>query len=212
MSFNLWLAFVAASAVVTVLPGPSMLLVISHAMTKGPKKSLATVAGVVAADACLLCLALAGVGAVIYSSAVAFTVMKWLGAIYLIYLGIRQWIFASKHGSSNGNMGRQKLCASDSRHGFFVGYVTTMLNPKIIGFFIAFLPQFLVSGYSWAIQLGILGATFLSIVFAIMATYALLAGRIRGLIYRTGVRRALDRAAGTALIGAGVITATLRRT
>ncbi|PWG63529.1 LysE family translocator [Spiribacter halobius] len=87
---DVWLAFVMASVVVTLLPGPSMLLVIAKALAEGPARSLATVTGVVVADACLMLLALAGVGAVIYSSAVAFTTMKWLVAAYLVYLGVRQ--------------------------------------------------------------------------------------------------------------------------
>src|SRR5699024_6134663 len=95
MPFGVWIAFVAASVVVTLLPGSSRLLVVAHSMGKGPRKSLATVAGIVLADGCLLCLALAGVGTVIYSSAIAFMAMKWTGAMYLIYLGIRQWMAAS---------------------------------------------------------------------------------------------------------------------
>jgi threonine/homoserine/homoserine lactone efflux protein len=189
-----------------------MLLVIGHAMSNGPRKSLATVAGIVFADACLLCLALAGVGAVIYSSAIAFTVMKWAGAIYLIYLGIRQWRAASTgEKTSNGNEGDSIGRGRSAGRSFVVGFVTTMLNPKIIGFFVAFFPQFIASTSSWLVQLLIMGATFLFIVFTIMAAYAVLAGVVRETFRKPGVRRALDRISGATLVGAGLMTATLKR-
>lgn len=207
---DVWLAFVMASVVVTLLPGPSMLLVIAKALAEGPARSLATVMGVVVADACLMLLALAGVGAVIYSSAVAFTTLKWLGAAYLVYLGVRQWRAAARHTGANDADG-PAAPAAPSGGGFLVGFVTTMLNPKIIGFFIAFFPQFVVDGVPLALQLAILGSTFLAIVLVIMTLYAMLAGQVRLWIRKPSVRALMDRVAGATLIGAGVVTATLRR-
>lgn len=211
MTLEVWVAFVFASVVVTLLPGPSMLLVIGHAMRKGPRNSLATVAGIVVADACLLCLALAGVGAVIYGSAVAFTVMKWVGAIYLIYLGIRQWRAASAGEEPSNGTESESLGRGSAGRSFAVGFATTMLNPKIIGFFVAFFPQFIVNTSSWLVQLLIMGATFLCIVSAIMAAYALLAGVVRETFRKPVVRRALDRMSGATLVGADLMTATLKR-
>jgi len=211
VTIDVWIAFVFASIVITLLPGPSMLLVIGHAMSNGPRKSLATVAGVVFADACLLCLALAGVGVIIYSSAVAFTVMKWAGAIYLIYLGFRQWRTASLNSGLNGGGEGAAIGRTSAGRGFAVGFITTMLNPKIIGFFVAFFPQFIVDTSSWLVQLLILGVTFLLIVFTIMAVYAVLAGMVRDTFRKPQVRRAIDRISGATLMGAGLMTATLKR-
>ncbi|KGJ95858.1 LysE family translocator [Thalassotalea sp. ND16A] len=90
MNFDIWIAFIVATAIVTLLPGPTMLLVMAHAMISGSKKTLITVSGVILADCTLLGLSLLGVGAVLYSSALAFNLMKWLGVVYLMYIGIIQ--------------------------------------------------------------------------------------------------------------------------
>lgn len=204
MTLDLWLAFVAATVIVTLLPGPSMLLVMGHALAAGPRRALQTVTGVVLADAILLTLSFAGMGAVLYASAAIFTALKWAGALYLIYLGIRQW-------QARPEPQQEPPARTTGRPLFRQGLVVTLLNPKIIGFFVAFFPQFMRPGADPVRQLAILGATFLTLVFVIMAGYALLASSARQLLRRPIWHRVSQRLAGVTLIAAGVLTAALRR-
>jgi len=206
MNLEIWIAFVFATIVVTLLPGPSMLIVIGHAIATGPKKALATVSGAVLADAILLCFSLVGVGTILYTSAVAFTVMKWIGAAYLIYIGVKQWRTTPKVDEVNREgepMNLQKM--------FLHGFITTMLNPKIIGFFIAFFPQFIVSNSPMLPQLLILGTTFLILAFIIMAGYGVLAGQMRRWFKEPNALQMMNRTSGATLIGAGLMTAALEQ-
>ena len=91
MAWELWLAFVAASAVVLLIPGPTVLLVVSYALGQGRRSALATVAGVTLGDLTAVTLAMVGLGALLAASSELFTALRWVGAVYLIYLGIRLW-------------------------------------------------------------------------------------------------------------------------
>lgn len=207
MDLEIWFAFILATVVVTLLPGPSMLLVIGHTLISGTRKSVATITGVVLADGILLGLSLFGIGTVLYSSAVAFMIMKWIGALYLFYLGIRQWRAASKISLIN-----QNTSTLSTQEMFFHGFVTTLLNPKIIGFFIAFFPQFILPNKPLVMQLAILGSTFLLVVFLIMGLYSLLAEQARNLVTQSNALQIMNKISGGMLMGAGLVTATLKRT
>jgi threonine/homoserine/homoserine lactone efflux protein len=130
-----------------------------------------------------------------------------VGAVYLIYLGIRTW----RARSENGAWEDHGLTGS---HGalFKSAYIVTALNPKSIAFFVAFLPQFVDARGAYFMQLLTLGATFLALALINAALYAIFAGALRDTLKRPGVRRWFNRCGGSALIGAGVLTATMQRT
>ncbi|WP_019016481.1 LysE family translocator [Elioraea tepidiphila] len=204
MTFEIWLAFVAASAVVLAIPGPTILLVIGQSLGAGRRGALPLVAGVALGDLTAMTLSLAGLGAVLATSATAFTIVKWLGAAYLVWLGVSLW--------------RAKVPEQDAAavalpaiRAMRDAYVVTALNPKSIAFFVAFVPQFIVAGAAFAPQAAILIATFVVMAAANAALYALLAGQLAGAVRRPAVRRFVNRAGGTMLIGAGVATAAMRR-
>jgi len=207
MSFDIWIAFIVATAIVTSLPGPTMLLVIGHAMVSGSKKTLITISGVILADCVLLCLALIGVGAVLYSSAVAFNFMKWLGVAYLIYIGVKQW--REKPVPMRGVVTNSKV--ESSKRMFLQGFLATLLNPKLIGFFMAFLPQFISTEQPMAPQLVVLVSTFLWVVFIILSGYSLLADQMRKRLKHPRAMEVMNKASGATLIGAGLMTATLQQ-
>jgi threonine/homoserine/homoserine lactone efflux protein len=140
------------------------------------------------------------------ASAALFTVLKWIGALYLVFLGFGLW-FPRLSVSRSGVEKPRNRRNSFFRSAFFV----TALNPKSIAFFVAFLPQFVVSGYPALPQFLVLGSTFLLLATLNATLYGLFAGRLRDLLQRAGVRRWLDRCSGTALIGAGIFTAALDR-
>jgi homoserine/homoserine lactone efflux protein len=207
VTLELYAAYLVATAVVLILPGPTIMLVVSYALTEGRRSAWPTVLGVAAGDLVALTCSLAGLGAVLSTSATLFVVLKWAGAAYLVWLGIRMWRSEIRIGEGQAAM-RPRAALPMAGHAF----VVTALNPKGILFFIAFLPQFVSPAAPIAPQLVLLGGTFLVLAIVNAALYALLAGSVRDAVQRPGVMRAVQLLGGSVLIGAGILTATLRRT
>ena len=204
MSFDLWLAFVAASTLLLLIPGPTVLLVLSYALSKGRSVAVASAAGVAMGDFLAMTASLLGLGALVLASATAFTVLKWIGAVYLVWLGIKLIRSAPKEGLAPAR-------EVEARGVFGHTATVTALNPKSIAFFIAFVPQFIDPQTALMPQFAILIATFVSLAAVNALAYALLADRLRQMIARPGILAWLTRAGGVTLIGMGVLTATLRR-
>lgn len=183
------------------------MLVVSYALGEGRRSAWATVAGVALGDFTAMTLSLVGLGALLATSALLFTMLKWAGAAYLVYLGIRLW--RAKPDLDGG------AAAKDERsHWSMMGhaFAVTALNPKSIAFFIAFLPQFIVAAAPIVPQMIVLEATFLVLAALNAALYAILADRLRTKIRNASVLRAVNRVGGGILIGAGIATAaTLKR-
>lgn len=208
MSLEAWLAFAAASAIMLAIPGPTILLVVSYALGHGRKTALATVSGVALGDFTAMTASLFGLGAVLAASATLFTVLKWIGGAYLIWLGIKLWRapVMSEPMADNDNLPEKK-----SIRVFLHAYVVTALNPKSIVFFVAFVPQFLNPALPFFGQMLIMEATFLVLATINASTYALAANAARGLIRKASIQRAVNRTGGTLLIAAGAVTAGYRR-
>jgi threonine/homoserine/homoserine lactone efflux protein len=208
MSLEAWFAFAAASAIMLAIPGPTILLVVSYALGHGRKTALATVTGVALGDFTAMTASLFGLGAVLAASATLFTVLKWIGGAYLIWLGIKLWrapvMFEPM--ADNDNLPEKK-----SIRVFLHAYVVTALNPKSIVFFVAFVPQFLNPALPFFGQMLIMEATFLVLATINASTYALAANAARGLIRKASIQRAVNRTGGTLLIAAGAVTAGYRR-
>ena len=206
MSPEILITYIFATMVILIIPGPTIILVISQAVTHGRKSVVPLVAGVVLGDFTAMTLSLLGLGAIMTASAALFTLFKWIGAIYLLYLGINLW--RANPDSSSIQHGKKD---ASPRSLFKSSFIVTALNPKSIAFFVAFLPQF-ISPHSPAFsQILILGGIFLFLAFVNAALYALFAGQLRETIKRTVVRKWLNRCGGTALIGAGIFTAGMQR-
>jgi threonine/homoserine/homoserine lactone efflux protein len=206
MDIKIWSAFVLTATVVLIIPGPTIILVISQAIAHGRKSALPLTVGVTLGDFTAMTLSLMGLGALLSSSAVLFSVLKWIGAIYLILTGIRLWLSKPKEREIRFSVTNNK-----KRSLFGSAFIVTALNPKSIAFFIAFLPQFVNKNGAVFPQLLILGSTFLFLASINAALYALFAGQLRDTIQNTRACLWLDRLGGSALIGTGILTATLRR-
>jgi len=208
MSLEAWFAFAAASAIMLAIPGPTILLVVSYALGHGRKTALATVTGGALGDFTAMTASLFGLGAVLAASATLFTVLKWIGGAYLIWLGIKLWRapVMSEPMADNDNLPEKK-----SIRVFLHAYVVTALNPKSIVFFVAFVPQFLNPALPFFGQMLIMEATFLVLATINASTYALAANAARGLIRKASIQRAVNRTGGTLLIAAGAVTAGYRR-
>lgn len=206
MPFDLWLTFVAASTALLLIPGPTVLLVLSYALSKGRTVAMASAAGVALGDLVAMTASLAGLGALVLTSATLFTALKWGGAIYLIWLGVK----LIRSAPSNG-LSLPPSADITGRQIFAHTAAVTALNPKSIAFFIAFVPQFITPTAPLLLQFSILIATFVSLAALNTLAYALLADRLRRIINRPSVMTWITRAGGGALITMGILTATLRR-
>lgn len=206
MTVEMYLAYVITALVVLVIPGPTILLVVSQAITHGRQTTMPLVAGVALGDFTAMTLSLLGLGALLAASAALFTTLKWIGALYLIYLGLSHW-----RGRSGNTTDPNKSLDISQQTLLRSAYVVTALNPKGIVFFVAFLPQFVVPGAPALPQFVILGATFLVLAALNAMLYALFAGQLRASLKNATVRRWFDRCGGTALISAGIITAAMQR-
>lgn len=208
MSLENWLTFVATAAVVLAIPGPTILLVISYSLAHGRKVASATVAGVALGDFTAMTASMLGLGALLTTYASLFTVLKWVGAAYLIYLGIKLWLAPVRESGLEeveADAGVRPLRV------FLHTYVVTALNPKSIIFFVAFLPQFLDVNQPFLGQMVVFEATFLVLATLNAGLYGLLASSARNTIRSPRVQRAVNRTGGTLMIGAGFLAAGMRR-
>ncbi|SIO06188.1 Threonine/homoserine/homoserine lactone efflux protein [Rhodovulum sp. ES.010] len=205
MPLDLWLAFAAASAVLLVIPGPTILSVLSYALSQGRRVAVAMALGVALGDLIAMSASLAGLGALVLASATLFAVLKWIGAAYLVWLGVK--LMRSRPVLA-GELAPEPRPA---RAVFAHAAAVTALNPKSIAFFIAFVPQFLQSEAALAPQFAVLIATLVGLAALNALAYALLADRLRARIRRPAVLRWMSRAGGGALVGMGALTATAAR-
>jgi threonine/homoserine/homoserine lactone efflux protein len=206
VDFDTWLAFMAASTLLLLIPGPTVLLVLSYAISQGRRVAVSTAAGVAAGDLIAMTASLLGLGALILASATAFTWLKWIGAVYLVYLGV---VLFRSAGRTEGNLPQTQ--AVTARKTFTHAALVTALNPKSIAFFVAFVPQFLNPAAPLMPQFAILIASFVSLAAVNALAYALLADTLRARLAQPAVMAWLVRAGGATLVGMGLLTASLRR-
>jgi threonine/homoserine/homoserine lactone efflux protein len=206
MSLELWIAFVATSTALLAIPGPTVMLVVSYALGHGRDTGWATVPGVTLGDFTAMTISLVGAGAVLATSSALFTAMKLAGAVYLVWLGIKLWR------SKPQLDGIEQTSGGKSRKSmFWNSFVVTALNPKGIVFFVAFVPQFIDPKMPALQQFAILEITFLVLAAVNVAIWAVLAGNLRAKFKRPETLRLVNRVGASFLIGAGVLTAAVRR-
>ncbi|MGY4831194.1 LysE family translocator [Sphaerotilaceae bacterium SBD11-9] len=199
------IAFLLAALLITVSPGPDNLMVLGIGVSKGRRQGMAF--GLGCALGCLshTVLAVVGVSALVAASPIAFTALKWAGGLYLVWLGIGAL-------RSKGSVQGVAAASADASlvSLFFKGVVANAINPKVVLFFLSFLPQFVVPAQgSVATQLGVLGLVFTAQAALLFGLLGYFAGYVGGWLNRTP-RAALwlDRIAGTIFIGLGVKLAT----
>ena len=207
MPFEIWIAFCVASAVLLMIPGPTIMLVVTYALARGRQAAVPTVAGVALGDFVAMTASLAGLGVLLSTSALMFTILKWVGGAYLVYLGIRLWLADPGEGEIADDAGERKSDRAMFGHAFLV----TALNPKSIVFFVAFLPQFITQGTPLLPQLAIMEASFLVLATLNAAGFAIVAGRARSAIRKPRVLKWVNRTGGSVLIGAGILAVAAKK-
>lgn len=203
MTFESWAAFTAASAVLLVIPGPTVLLVVSYALGQGWRTVLPMTVGVALGDFTAMTLSMLGLGALLAASATLFTVLKWVGAAYLVFLGIKLW-------RAGGTLdAAPRTDAVSAAKMLDHAWLVTALNPKSITFFVAFLPAFLDPQADFLTQMMVFETTFLLLAFANAFGYALVAARARGFVADPRAIGVVNKVGGGLLVGAGAATVTL---
>ena len=200
------LLFVTASTVLLVVPGPTIALVIARSLAQGRTVALPLVLGVGLGDLVAASLSLAGAGALLAASATAFAVVKWIGAAYLIWLGVR--LFRAEPVPPDVDAG---AAPAEAGAAFRDGFLVTVFNPKGILFFIAFVPQFVDPGRAYLPQAAFFVGTFTLLGMANGVVYALGADALRRMTRSVGVLRAMNRAGGAVIAAAGVAALFMRR-
>jgi len=200
------LAFGIASLALLVIPGPAVLYIINRSVADGRNVALAAVAGLEIGNFMHVIAATVGLSAIIATSAAAFSAVKWIGAGYLIYIGIRT--LATKAQAVN-----QLNDPMSRRRAFTQGIVVNTLNPKVALFFLSFLPQFIDADRgSAALQSLVLGSTFVVLGCISDSLFAILASALRGTLLRGKSLPFVQRyVAGSVFIALGAIASTTRR-
>lgn len=206
MDLQLWYTFVLASVVLLMIPGPTIVLVLTYALTQGRKVDVASAAGVAVGDLIAMTASLAGLGALVLASATLFAVIKWIGAVYLVWMGI-----GMIRAAGSVKVATAQTPVLPARRIFKNAAMVTALNPKSIVFFIAFVPQFIQPHAPLIPQFAFLIATFVTLAFLNALAFALLADKLRGTVRKPAVLAWMTRAGGAVLVTMGVATATLRR-
>lgn len=204
MSLQLYLAFVAATVILILIPGPSVTLIVANSVAHGVRYGLVTVAGTASAVVIQLLLTVAGMTTFLSIMANWFEWLRWIGVAYLIYLGVRAWRAPAV------DLTKTRPEPRSARAIYLRGFLVSLSNPKTLLFYGAFFPQFISVGADLSTQLVLLAATFLVIEVSLDSIWALLAGRFRAALAVNGKLR--NRLTGGLLIGAGAGLALSRST
>jgi homoserine/homoserine lactone efflux protein len=206
MSLHTWIAFALLNAAISFMPGPNLLLSLSHGLRHGPRRTLATALGLLAGLWVLMGITAAGLGAVFAASGWAFLAVKWAGALYLAWLGFRAWRAPTPRLSPSGPTedGASPLRLAAQGFGVALG------NPKAIAFLGALFPQFIDPARPWPLQMAILATTTSVIEFTMIMLTASGAGRLAPWLRQGNRARWINRASGGALLGAAAVLAWLK--
>jgi homoserine/homoserine lactone efflux protein len=205
MSWSVWLAFLLASLVIAVTPGPGAVLSIATGMRHGYPTALRAIAGLESALLIQLGVVALGLGAVLAASSTAFLLLKVSGALYLIWLGVRKWRAPVEEVD-------ERAVLQPRTGGFYLqGLLVNLTNPKAIIFIVALVPQFVDPAQPQALQFLVIGATMVVADVLVMSGYALLAGRCRSWFHSPRMIRAQNRIFGGLFVSAGALLATTSR-
>ena len=202
MSLHVWVLYAATVLIYSALPGPGAMLVMSHGLAHGAKPAIATICGIETGIIVFVLVTALGLGTLLTLSAQVFDVIRWIGAAYLIYLGLRKWLerpTLPDVAAQGRSVRRVHLGAQ--------GMMVSLSNPKSLLFFGALFPQFVDPASGYVVQMLVLGMTTVAIDFCVLSSYAMLPNRIGRWMRRGNHLKLYNRTVGTILIGAGVAVA-----
>jgi threonine/homoserine/homoserine lactone efflux protein len=206
MPLNIWLLFVTTTFFVSAMPGPNMLLAMTHGIRHGVRQTMPTCAGLLCGLLLIMLTSAAGLGALLATSELLFSIVKYLGAAYLVYLGIRTWRAAPALMEKNPDPH-----ANRSGNRFRTGLLVSLSNPKAFIFFTALFPQFMDARHSHSLQLAILAASFFVIETSWQFVYASGGARLSRWLHSERNQKQVNRFSGGAFIGAGLLLSSISR-
>jgi homoserine/homoserine lactone efflux protein len=207
MTLKILLIFAVTELLLSMTPGPAVLLVVSQGMRFGFASSIRGTLGILTGNAIYFALSAVGLGALLIASATLFEAIRWVGVAYLIYVGLRMLI---SKGEAQAGV-NSPVAHRRSLRLFSQGLLTQLSNPKAIAFFTALLPQFVSPGDHVFRQFLVLGITSISVEFPVLLVYGLIAERGINLIPKGRLSALPERVAGAFLIGAGIGLASMRK-
>ncbi|PHR24033.1 MAG: lysine transporter LysE [Desulfotalea sp.] len=202
MSFNFILLFSMTVFVASIIPGPSMLLALTHGMHYGAKRTIVSALGNVTVTIIQASVSIAGLGTILIASETTFQLIKWIGAAYLIYMGISMF-FSSKISLSSNKFNRTNKRNSLRKMYLQAAFVTAG-NPKAIVFFTAVFPQFIAPNAAYLSQFCILISLCAFIAFNCFMIYAIAGQKIVSLFSKATIGKYIQRIIGSTFIGAGI--------
>jgi homoserine/homoserine lactone efflux protein len=207
MTLETWLSYVIAYTVLSLIPGPSVFMVLGQSLSRGMGAALYCIFGDLLGGVIVMTASYIGLGALLATSSEAYQVLKWAGVAYMVWLGMAQIIAARRLVQSDLlDTGNAPARAASLRAGFLTG----VLNPKEILFYVAFLAQFMNTAHPMTPQFLILMVTSMIVVFAVLMGYALLASQARKTMQSVKARKRMGYAGGSILLGGSAIMATSR--
>ena len=212
MTLSTYLFYVAAVALLIATPGPTMLMCMTNALNHGPRRAMTSVAGSVSAVLVVMLLSAMGLGALLAASETAFTIAKFIGAAYLIWLGIKTFRSDASALAVDGGTESATPASAPRRSFYLQGLLVGASNPKAVLFFAAFFPQFLNPAAPMAPQFAILALTFMAFEFTVLTTCALSVSRLAPLLRRSGPVRWINRLCGGLFTLMGGLLLLTRRT
>lgn len=205
MSLDVWLTYVAAVTILSLIPGPSVFMAIGQSLSKGLGASLYSILGNLLGGIVMMTVAYAGLGTILVSSSGVYTVIKWAGVGYMAWLGLSQIFEAKRMNEADLVIAASpEIRAGNLRSGFLIG----VLNPKAILFYVAFLAQFMNPENAMTPQFLILMATSTVTVFIVLGGYALLAAQARRTFQSLRARKRMGYAGGSCLLGGSAFIAS----
>jgi len=206
MTIQSWLMYLALVLVATATPGPAVLYIMTNASLHGWRKAVYAALGNIAGLFCLGIIAITGLGTVLKTSEMIFNLIKYAGAAYLVYLGLRMLF---QEGLDFSKMNHQGAVPDASAHKIFLQALGVALsNPKAIIFLTALFPQFISIDRALAPQFIMLIATLMTFSFTFLMSYALLAHSAKAWLTRSGRAKAVNRTSGSIFVGFGILLAT----
>ena len=208
MALETWVAFLAAACLISISPGAGVVSCLGAGLRFGLARAMWNIYGLITGILFVLVIVAAGLGALLAASTIAFTVVKWLGVAYLVWLGVQQWrapalpVDANAAGSELGGARRQL---------YVRGFLVNATNPKGIVFMLAVLPQFIDPARPLVPQYAICGATLMATDLVVMTAYTAFAATALRMLRKPRQIRALNRTFGGALIAMGALLATFKR-
>ncbi len=206
MEFELWLSFVGTVLILAFTPGPSVLLATANSMKYGAEKTIGTILGDLTANFIQIILASAGLASIVISSGELFQTIKWLGVLYLIYIGIKKIISRPRIEFENRRTGHRSFWNL-----YGEGFLMSAANPKAIVFFAALFPLFITKDFPFYSQIGILALTFLIIDGISLFIYVHFAKKLKSYLENSKKVHLQNRIVGAMLIASGLLLSTINK-